>query len=44
MRIWLLEQLDKLESFLKDVIKVMVSRAESEVEHVMPGYTHLQVS
>lgn len=43
MRIWLLEQVEKLEAFLKDLVKVMVARAESEIEHVMPGYTHLQV-
>ncbi|KAL7008049.1 argininosuccinate lyase [Cystobasidiomycetes sp. EMM_F5] len=42
MRIWLLEQVEKLEAFLKDLVKVMVARAESEIEHVMPGYTHLQ--
>lgn len=44
MRIWLLEQVEKLEVFLKEVIQVMTSRAKSEIEHVMPGYTHLQVS
>lgn len=44
MRIWLLEQVEKLEHFLKDVIRVLVSRAEAEIDHVMPGYTHLQVS
>lgn len=43
MRLWLLEEVEKLETFLKDLIKVMVARAESEIEHVMPGYTHLQV-
>ena len=43
MRIWLLEQVEKLEQFLKDVIRVLVSRAEGEIDHVMPGYTHLQV-
>lgn len=43
MRIWLLEQVEKLEQFLKDVIRILVSRAEGEIDHVMPGYTHLQV-
>jgi len=42
MRIWLLEQVEKLENFLKDLIKVMIARAEKEIEVVMPGYTHLQ--
>lgn len=43
MRIWLLEEVEKLEQFLKDVIRVLVSRAEGEIDHLMPGYTHLQV-
>jgi hypothetical protein len=34
---------EKLEQFLKDVIRVLVSRAEAEIDHLMPGYTHLQV-
>lgn len=42
MRIWLLEEVEKLEAFLKDLIKVMVSRAEQEIDSIMPGYTHLQ--
>ena len=44
MRIWLLEQVEKLDGYLKDVIKVMTARAEGEIDAVMPGYTHLQVS
>ena len=43
MRIWLLEQVDKLEAFLKDLVKVMLARADKEIDHIMPGYTHLQV-
>lgn len=43
MRIWLLEQVEKLEAFLKDLIRVMIARAQSEIKHIMPGYTHLQV-
>lgn len=42
MRIWLLEQVEKLDGYLKDVIKVMTARAEGEIDAVMPGYTHLQ--
>lgn len=42
MRLWLREQLDNLEVFLVDLLKVTASRAEAEIEHVMPGYTHLQ--
>lgn len=42
MRLWLREQLDRLESCLIDLLKVIMSRAEKEIDHVMPGYTHLQ--
>jgi len=42
MRLWLREQLENIEAFLVDLLKVTVSRAEADIEHVMPGYTHLQ--
>lgn len=42
MRLWLRDQLDKLEEYLVDFLKVIAARAEKEIEHVMPGYTHLQ--
>lgn len=42
MRLWLRDQLDKLEGYLVDFLKVMAARAEADIEHVMPGYTHLQ--
>lgn len=42
LRLWLREQLENLESFLVDFLKVIAARAEKEIEHVMPGYTHLQ--
>ncbi|KAK5171342.1 argininosuccinate lyase [Saxophila tyrrhenica] len=42
MRLWLRDQLDQLESYLVDFLKVIAARAEQEIEHVMPGYTHLQ--
>lgn len=42
MRLWLREQLENIETFLVDFLKVTASRAEQEIEHVMPGYTHLQ--
>ena len=42
MRMWLRDQLVVLEGYLEDFLKVIASRAEKEIEHVMPGYTHLQ--
>ncbi|KAK5724322.1 argininosuccinate lyase [Elasticomyces elasticus] len=42
MRLWLRDQLDGLEAFLIDFLKVIAARAEKEIDAVMPGYTHLQ--
>ena len=42
MRLWLREELRKIEGFLTDLLKVVAARSEKEVEYVMPGYTHLQ--
>lgn len=43
MRIWLMDEVDKVKAYLKDLIGVMAARAEKEVDVLMPGYTHLQV-
>ncbi|KAF2745863.1 argininosuccinate lyase [Sporormia fimetaria CBS 119925] len=42
MRMWLREELKKLEGYLQDLIKVAVARADKEIHVLMPGYTHLQ--
>lgn len=42
MRLWLRDELKKIDSYIVDLLKVVASRAEQEIEHVMPGYTHLQ--
>lgn len=42
MRMWLRDELRKIENFLVEFLKVIANRAEAEIEHVMPGYTHLQ--
>ncbi|GAB1729409.1 hypothetical protein NU195Hw_g4360t1 [Hortaea werneckii] len=42
MRLWLRDQLDTLEGYLVDLLKVIAARAEKDIEAVMPGYTHLQ--
>jgi hypothetical protein len=44
MRLWLLEQVGEIEAALVSLIRVMVERADKERDHLMPGYTHLQVS
>ena len=42
MRMWLRDQLERLEGYLVDLLKVIAARAEKEIDAVMPGYTHLQ--
>ena len=42
MRLWLRDELRNLESYLADLLKVMIARAESEIDVLMPAYTHLQ--
>ncbi|KAI9888802.1 MAG: argininosuccinate lyase [Vezdaea aestivalis] len=42
MRLWLRDELKKIEKYLSDFLKVIAARSESEIEYVMPGYTHLQ--
>jgi hypothetical protein len=38
-----MDETREVEQNLVDLLNVMVSRAEKEVDAVMPGYTHLQV-
>lgn len=42
MRLWLVQELHKIEAWTEDLIKAMTQRAEIEIEVCMPGYTHLQ--
>jgi argininosuccinate lyase len=42
MRLWLRDELRNIEAHLVDFLKVMTARAENEIDHIMPGYTHLQ--
>ena len=42
MRLWLVEQLRLIEEFLKDLLRTFTQRAETELDILMPGYTHLQ--
>lgn len=44
MRLWLLEEVANLRKILTDLIRVLSSRAEAEIDYLMPGYTHLQVN
>ncbi|XP_038056055.1 argininosuccinate lyase-like [Patiria miniata] len=42
MRIWLRDEIVPLRQHLLDLITVIVNRAKTEVDVLMPGYTHLQ--
>jgi len=42
MRLWLRDELRKIEKLLRSFLIVTAKRAESEVDYIMPGYTHLQ--
>ena len=42
MRLWLRDRLRAIEKELVAFLQVMTSRAQSEIDILMPGYTHLQ--
>ncbi|PHH78279.1 hypothetical protein CDD82_3135 [Ophiocordyceps australis] len=42
MRLWLRDQLRAVEQHLVSLMRVVTARAESEIDYIMPGYTHLQ--
>ena len=43
MRLWLLDEMEDIVSSLKNLIRVIVERADKERDIILPGYTHLQV-
>ncbi|KAL8808073.1 MAG: hypothetical protein Q9182_000351 [Xanthomendoza sp. 2 TL-2023] len=42
LRLWVREKLLELEQHLTSLLQIIVSRAETEIDLTMPGYTHLQ--
>lgn len=42
MRLWLLGEVDDIQSSLKGLVRIMVERADKERDILLPGYTHLQ--
>lgn len=42
VRLWLRDEIDLLRQHLRALIGVAVDRAESEIDLIMPGYTHMQ--
>ncbi|KAK0611851.1 L-Aspartase-like protein [Immersiella caudata] len=41
-RMWLRDKLRTIEEHLQAFLNVIAARAEKEIDHIMPGYTHLQ--
>lgn len=44
MRMWLRERIREIESHLVSFLQVIAARAEADIDHIMPGYTHLQLA
>ncbi|KAF5981556.1 argininosuccinate lyase [Fusarium bulbicola] len=42
MRMWLRDRIREIDSQLVAFLMVLASRAESEIDYLMPGYTHMQ--
>lgn len=42
MRLWLRDEISVLSGYLHQLIRTMVERASSEIDILLPGYTHLQ--
>src|SRR5271155_1810528 len=42
MRLWLRDRLRDIEQHLLTFLRVITSRAQAEIDVLMPGYTHLQ--
>lgn len=44
LRIWLRKQIEELQGYLTATIRLMAALAQSEIDVVMPGFTHLQMA
>jgi len=42
MRLWLYNEVKDISSAIRDMIQVIIERAENDIDFIMPGYTHLQ--
>jgi argininosuccinate lyase len=42
LRLWLRDELREIETYLVDLLKTIATRAEQDIDSLMPGYTHLQ--
>ena len=44
LKLYLLEKSKEIQICLSDLLKIVVLKAESEVETLMPGFTHMQIA
>lgn len=42
LRLWLRDELRTVETYMVEFLSIIADRAEADIEHLMPGYTHLQ--
>ncbi|KAL8733350.1 MAG: hypothetical protein Q9166_002174 [cf. Caloplaca sp. 2 TL-2023] len=42
LRLWVRQKLLEIEAHVTSLLQIIVSRAETEIDLIMPGYTHLQ--
>ncbi len=42
MRLWLRDEIDRVEETLRDAQRALLDLAEAHADAVLPGYTHLQ--
>jgi argininosuccinate lyase len=44
LRLWLRAAVDRIDRAMRDLQQALIDRAETEVDTVMPGFTHLQIA
>ncbi|KAL8956411.1 MAG: hypothetical protein Q9193_006073 [Seirophora villosa] len=42
LRLWVRDKLHDIQNHLESLLQAIISRADAEIEFIMPGYTHLQ--
>ncbi|KAI4088011.1 MAG: hypothetical protein LQ344_006386 [Seirophora lacunosa] len=42
LRLWVRDKLHDIQSHLESLLQAIISRADAEIDFIMPGYTHLQ--
>ncbi|KAK0560612.1 argininosuccinate lyase [Tilletia horrida] len=42
MRLWMMDEARDIEELVSILVRTVVTRARAEIDHLMPGYTHLQ--